>query len=58
MTAQARRTVLESLGTALQPGGVLVLGADEAFGDIPDKFEAAPGGRGLLTVRTKASASG
>ena len=55
MTAQSRRTVLASLADALGPGGVLVLGAEEALRDVPDMFEAAPGGRGLFMIKSRVS---
>ena len=51
MTPKARGGVLERLAGALAPDGVLVLGAEESVGDVPDMFEAAPSGRGLFNLR-------
>jgi chemotaxis protein methyltransferase CheR len=55
MTAVAQRTVLTGLARALNQGGVLVLGLDEALNALPDMFEAAPGGRGLFMIRSRVS---
>ena len=54
LAPDARGAVLRRLAGALAPDGVLVLGASEAVCDAPDMLEAAPGGRGLYTLRRDA----
>jgi len=44
MEPAARTRALERLSAALQPGGYLVLGADEAVGEMPDTFQPGEGG--------------
>ncbi len=48
MTPEARTRVLGQLTQALAPGGYLVLGADEAAGELPDGLAAQ--GEGLLRL--------
>lgn len=57
LAPEARTDVLRRLAGALAPDGVLVLGAAEGVCDAPDMFEAAPGGRGLFTLRRSAASA-
>ena len=57
LAPDVRRDVLTRLAGALAPDGVLVLGAAEAASEALDMFEAAPGGRGLFTLRRRSVAA-
>jgi len=56
MTAEARERALGQLVQAMAPGGYLVLGAEEALGDLPEGLAAAGPGLHRLDPAARAAA--